>query len=157
MNCPSCGAPLHLTENDDSWRCLYCRRTYAPEAGDDGVRVLGEASPLKCPVCAQPLEHAALAGTRMLYCTHCRGILIGMNEFAGLIDALHAGRRGGVIQPPVDRTELQRHLDCPQCQRRMDTHIYEGPGNIVIDDCSRCYLDWLDKGELMKVVRAPDH
>jgi Zn-finger nucleic acid-binding protein len=27
----------------------------------------------------------------------------------------------------------------------------------VIDDCSRCELDWLDAGELMSIVRAPDH
>jgi Zn-finger nucleic acid-binding protein len=39
----------------------------------------------------------------------------------------------------------------------MDTHFYEGPGNIIIDDCSRCFLNWLDQGELMRVVHAPDH
>jgi len=39
----------------------------------------------------------------------------------------------------------------------MDTHFYAGPGNIVIDDCARCELNWLDAGELMVVARAPDH
>jgi Zn-finger nucleic acid-binding protein len=39
----------------------------------------------------------------------------------------------------------------------MDTHYYAGPGNIVIDDCGRCELNWLDAGELMTIVRAPDH
>jgi Zn-finger nucleic acid-binding protein len=39
----------------------------------------------------------------------------------------------------------------------MDTHYYAGPGNIVIDDCPSCELNWLDAGELMTIVRAPDH
>ena len=39
----------------------------------------------------------------------------------------------------------------------MDTHYYAGPGNIVIDDCASCELNWLDAGELMAIVRAPDH
>jgi Zn-finger nucleic acid-binding protein len=38
----------------------------------------------------------------------------------------------------------------------MDTHYYGGPGNVVIDDCSRCFLNWLDHGELMRIVEAPD-
>jgi Zn-finger nucleic acid-binding protein len=39
----------------------------------------------------------------------------------------------------------------------MDTHYYAGGGNVVIDDCSRCELNWLDAGELMSIVRAPGH
>jgi len=39
----------------------------------------------------------------------------------------------------------------------MDTHYYAGPGNVIIDDCSQCFLNWLDHGELMRVVRAPDY
>jgi Zn-finger nucleic acid-binding protein len=27
----------------------------------------------------------------------------------------------------------------------------------VIDDCASCELNWLDAGELMTIVRAPDH
>jgi Zn-finger nucleic acid-binding protein len=37
----------------------------------------------------------------------------------------------------------------------MDTHYYAGPGNIVIDDCSFCHLNWLDYGELQRITRAP--
>ncbi len=39
----------------------------------------------------------------------------------------------------------------------MDTHYYEGGGNVVIDDCSRCELNWLDSGELLIIGRAADH
>ena len=158
MTCPSCGAPLRLTENDDSLRCEYCRSVYTPQPNDDGVRVLGEASEQACPVCAVPLQQAALAGHRILYCTKCQGLLVPMNDFVALIEELRSTRpAAGSIQPAVDRKGLERRLNCPQCHRPMDTHFYEGPGNIVIDDCSRCFLNWLDKGELTKVVRAPDH
>jgi hypothetical protein len=33
----------------------------------------------------------------------------------------------------------------------MDTHPYGGPGNVIIDNCERCELNWLDYGELAKV------
>lgn len=81
-----------------------------------------------------------------------------MNDFMALIEELrstYAGR--GSVQPAADRRALDRHVNCPQCHQPMDTHFYEGPGNIVIDDCSRCFLNWLDQGELTRVVRAPDH
>jgi len=158
MNCASCGAPLQLTEDDASLTCPYCGSLYTPPSSEDGVRVLGETSKLACPVCTFPLEEAALAGHRVRYCTHCMGMLVPMGDFVDLIAELHARRGGaGTVQPPINRNELQRHLVCPQCHQPMDTHVYEGPGNIVIDDCSRCFLNWLDKGELTKVGRAPDH
>jgi hypothetical protein len=30
----------------------------------------------------------------------------------------------------------------------MDTHVYGGPGNVVVDNCPRCAVKWLDHGEL---------
>jgi Zn-finger nucleic acid-binding protein len=39
----------------------------------------------------------------------------------------------------------------------METHFYTGGGNVVIDDCERCELNWLDAGELVTIARAPDH
>ena len=158
MNCPSCGAPLHLTENEESFRCEYCGSLYTPPQNDDGVRVLGEESKLACPVCGIPLEQAALGTHRVLSCTKCQGMLVSMNDFVALIEELRAAHSGrGSVQPAVDRKVLERHIDCPQCHQGMDTHFYEGPGNIVIDDCSQCFLNWLDQGELMRVVHAPDH
>jgi Zn-finger nucleic acid-binding protein len=158
MTCPSCGALLHLSENEESFRCEYCRSVYTPQPNDDDVRVLGEKSPLACPICALALEQAALAGHRVLYCTKCRGMLVSMTDFVALILELRATHTGlGNVQPAADRKGFDRHLTCPQCHQPMDTHFYEGPGNIIIDDCSRCFLNWLDQGELMRVVRAPDH
>jgi Zn-finger nucleic acid-binding protein len=149
---------LRLTENEESSRCEYCGTVYTPPRNDDGVRLLGESSKLACPVCAIPLESAALAGHRILSCTKCLGMLVSMNVFVALIEELRAAQQGrGSVQPAADRKSLERCIDCPQCHQRMDTHFYEGPGNIVIDDCSRCFLNWLDQGEMTRVARAPDH
>ena len=158
MNCPTCGAPLDWVSGDDSLHCEYCQGVYVPEKNADGVRRLGASSPLTCPVCNVPLEQAVLAGRHILCCSRCQGMLVGMDDFVALIEELRADRGGGgSIQPAPDRKGLERRIACPQCRQPMDTHFYDGPGNVIIDDCSRCSLDWLDAGELMRVVRAPGH
>jgi len=150
---------MRVTENDTSVCCKYCRGVYTPPQNDEGVRLLGETSKLACPVCAVPLEQAALGEHRILSCTRCHGMLVPMDDFISLAEELRTGGRSGAgaIQPAPDRKGLERHINCPQCHQPMDTHFYEGPGNIIIDDCSRCRVNWLDQGELMRVVRAPNH
>ncbi len=158
MNCPSCGAPIHLADEATFAICEYCNATYVPEKNDEGVRVFDQPSELACPICRLPLLHATLARQRLLYCTHCRGSLIPMPVFVALIDTLRAERGGAAeIAPPPDPHHLDRATFCPQCGHRMDTHYYAGGGNVVIDDCSRCELNWLDAGELMAIAHAPDH
>jgi transposase-like protein len=44
MNCPSCGAPMRLKPDEDSYKCEYCRNVFLPERSDGGVRVLGDVS-----------------------------------------------------------------------------------------------------------------
>ena len=51
---------------------------------------------------------------------------------------------------------LDRSTKCPQCKQQMDTHLYGGPGNVIIDVCEACGLVWLDHGELERIVSAPD-
>jgi Zn-finger nucleic acid-binding protein len=155
MNCPSCGAPLRLEGDQEALTCDYCKSIYYPEANEEGVRVLGEAAEM-CPVCAIPLMHAIIARERIRYCKRCRGMLVPMGVFVALIEELKGGGpRHGVPHTPNPR-ELNRHIDCPQCHDHMDTHYYGGPGNVVIESCSKCYLNWLDHGELMRIVQAPD-
>jgi hypothetical protein len=38
----------------------------------------------------------------------------------------------------------------------MDAHFYAGPGHVIIDSCENCCLIWLDGGELMRIVQAPE-
>jgi Zn-finger nucleic acid-binding protein len=158
MNCPNCGAPMRLLDGRECLTCDYCKSEYLPEKNEDGVRVLDEPSELSCPVCAVPLVHAILATHQMLYCTRCRGSLMPGPVFVLALRDLraHRGDSEGIPHAP-DPKELLRRIQCPQCHRTMDTHYYAGPGNVVIDDCESCELNWLDAGELMAIVRAPDH
>lgn len=156
MNCPSCGAPMRLKADADSYTCDYCHSAYFPDADDEGVRVLGEASGELCPVCNLALVHAAIGGVRIRYCMYCHGMLIPMQVFETLIAELRSVATGTVEQPRAERRDLQRKAACPQCRARMDAHFYAGPGNVVIDSCESCALNWLDRGELRHIVRAPD-
>jgi hypothetical protein len=66
-------------------------------------------------------------------------MLIGMDLFVGLIQDLRASRdTPAATLPPPDRKDLQRRINCPHCGKVMDTHLYGGPGKVIIDDCERC-------------------
>ncbi len=157
MNCPSCGAPMHLKPDEDSYKCDYCHAVFLPERDDDGVRVLGEPTQQECSICSALLSNAAIAKIRILYCTQCHGMLIPMAVLQALVDELKSTASGGTIpQPPADAQDLDRKIICPQCHHCMDTHRYAGPGNVVVDACEDCGLIWLDRGELMHIVHAPD-
>ena len=158
MNCPSCGAAMRLETDRAYFLCDYCGSVYFPEANQDGVRILGEQASMPCPVCTSPLVHASIGDHRMIYCEHCRGMLISMDVFMAIVEDLRS-RHENVADsmPPPDPRDLDRRIRCPQCQQWMDTHPYYGPGNVIIDDCERCSLNWLDYGELNRIVRAPDH
>jgi Zn-finger nucleic acid-binding protein len=129
-----------------------------PAKNQDGVCILGEASGELCPVCKVPLMHASMLHQRFLFCTRCGGSLIPMLVFLALVRDLRARGSGVEENPhPPDPRELQRALRCPKCGAAMDTHYYEGGGNVVIDDCSHCELNWLDAGELQTIGRAGEH
>lgn len=156
MNCPSCGAATRLEPSKDCMICDYCKNVYLPEKVDDGVDVFPETSENTCPVCSVSLKHASLAKIRIQYCTKCHGMLIPMGVFLSLVEELRAGPPAWLVPPPPDPAELRRRLACPQCHKPMETHYYSGGGNVIIEDCERCELNWLDRGELMRIVRAPD-
>jgi LSD1 subclass zinc finger protein len=157
MNCPSCGAPMRLESGADSLTCAYCGNVVFPQKDDDGVRVLSEPGDELCPTCNLGLVAASFSGAHLQYCTRCRGMLIEMEVFADLVQTLRTDRDGGgVIPRPPDRSELQRRLTCPHCRQAMETHFYAGPGNVILSDCERCSLDWLDHAKLMRIAHAPD-
>lgn len=158
MNCPSCGAPMRLKSDMESMRCEYCQSVYLPDTNDDGVRVLDEPADEQCPLCNQPLVHATLAKTPILYCKKCGGMLVAMGALEDLIAELRASGQGSEAKPTAyDPDELRRTIQCPHCHRRMEAHLYAGPGNVVIDSCEECVLIWLDRGEAKRIASAGDH
>jgi Zn-finger nucleic acid-binding protein len=148
---------MRLKADQECFACDYCRSIDVPEINADGIRVLDEPAEQACPVCAVALVHAAASGHRMLYCKLCHGMLISMGIFAAVIEDLKSRRASSAYNAtPFDPRDLDRRLPCPQCGRQMDTHLYGGGGNVIIDDCENCDLNWLDYGELDRIVRAPD-
>jgi Zn-finger nucleic acid-binding protein len=139
--------------------CEYCTAFHFPgeEASvADGVQLLDESSELACPICGVSLVAAALEGNRVLHCRRCRGILVNNPTFADIVRLRRARHEGPSDRPPpLDAEALNRQVHCPACDGRMDVHPYYGPGNVVIDTCPRCFLVWLDHGELGVIERAP--
>jgi Zn-finger nucleic acid-binding protein len=149
MNCQNCGAGLEPVGNRPYFRCAYCETFHFPNELADGVALVGGAAPRTCPVCADPLARAAIDGHAVEYCCTCRGLLTANATFNQIVQAKRA-RNGGTAAPalPFDRAELQRRLKCPCCAKPMDAHPYHAGGNAVIDTCHRCYVVWLDAGEV---------
>jgi Zn-finger nucleic acid-binding protein len=141
---------MRLEEDKEFLRCEFCKNIVFPEKNDDGVRVLVELSELSCPGCAVPLVHAALEGWRMLYCSKCAACASSAADiFAGTDPGSSRAFRWRRGHPARARPQGPPAPDeLSECQRQMDTHTYyAGPGNVIIDDCETCHLNWLDYGE----------
>jgi Zn-finger nucleic acid-binding protein len=137
------------------FKCDYCHNVVVPDAGDDGVSVTTRSEGRTCPICALPLMQATIGRAPLLYCTKCDGMLVAMEQFETLIAASRALPGGPVPVQPANPADLQHRIACPQCRRSMEAHFYGGPGNVVIDSCENCSLNWLDHGELARIAHAP--
>ncbi len=62
MNCENCGGGLKPVGNRPYFRCPYCETFHFPQELADGVALVGGTAPQACPVCADPLAHAAIDG-----------------------------------------------------------------------------------------------
>jgi Zn-finger nucleic acid-binding protein len=148
---------MHLKEDAEFFDCQYCGNIFFPAPNEDGVRVFGETASESCPVCAIPLVRASIEKHRIRYCERCRGMLISMDELPAIALDLRSRRQvtADAVHPP-DWSDLERKRRCPQCGEVLDTHLYGGAGNVIIDACERCSLVWLDSSELDRIVRAAD-
>jgi Zn-finger nucleic acid-binding protein len=141
----------------ETFKCDYCKSVYVPGQDDEGVRLLGAGPGDECPVCSIPLMQASLAKISILSCTKCRGMLLPMETFQTLVEAVKAQQPGGTaVEPPADPAALRRTVACPHCHRPMEAHFYGGAGNVVIDSCEPCLLNWLDHGEISRIAHGPD-
>jgi Zn-finger nucleic acid-binding protein len=136
--------------------CDYCGAERELPWAVDKIALEGETkSP--CPVCRAPLSTSRIEGHHVLCCARCFGMLIDMSRFAAVIDAVRAGEsRTFQAALPRRQTPGDRVIPCPTCQQPMLSHLYGGPGNIVIDTCETCHVNWLDDGELRRAAMAPE-
>ena len=118
------------------------------------LETLGDSS-VACPQCKTTLADARIEGCAVRYCPACHGVLVQMQHFVTLSDAVRAREpRTGVALPRRQRPG-DRVLSCPICGQPMLSHLYAGPGNLVLDTCEQCLVNWLDPGELRRIARAP--
>jgi Zn-finger nucleic acid-binding protein len=146
---------MRLSRDQGLMLCDYCGSQKTPPTDEDGVVVLDPTSH-NCPVCTTPLADASIESHEVLYCTHCHGMLLGMEKFLPLLDVLREYRYWSrSSQAPRDFDD-GRALLCPLCKHQMDHHPYGGGGNLTVDSCEQCGVLWLDRGELGRIVAAPD-
>jgi Zn-finger nucleic acid-binding protein len=159
MNCPNCAAAMELVESRRYFVCRHCGTNHFPQTIEqDGIRIVGHpAGAPECPVCRDAMAHALLDDDHPVdFCTRCRGLLLPRTTFATVVNTRRAWASHVPAAPvPFDRRELHRELSCPRCGGRFDTYPHLGPGSVVIDNCTRCDLIWLDFGEMQQMVDAP--
>ena len=112
-------------------------------------------STLPCPLCTTPLSYARLDGFVLFLCQRCAGMLIPMDHFVHVIEAARLREDRTGVSLPRRQHPGDRVLTCPACSAPMLSHFYAGPGNLVIDSCEHCNVNWLDPGELRRIARAP--
>jgi Zn-finger nucleic acid-binding protein len=155
MTCENCGASMRLSRDQGLMICDYCGSQATPRTDEEGVLVMAPTTH-NCPLCAVPLADASIEGCELLYCTRCRGMLFNTEKILPLLEVLREHRYWSrSSQAPRDR-DAGRVLRCPLCALEMDKHPYGGGGNIDVDSCEPCSVLWLDRGELSRIVAAPD-
>lgn len=155
MTCENCGAPFPVDRTSSVLICGYCSSECLASGGEDGV-LLSRTTEFDCPTCASSLAEGTIEAQMLLYCGSCRGMLIEMGSFMGLIQALRSYRDRPAEALPPRGPDGRPPLACPRCSLEMSNHFYCGPGNVRIDTCETCAVNWLDKAELQRIVSAPD-
>jgi Zn-finger nucleic acid-binding protein len=142
---------------DPASGALLCRHCGTLEDSPTVVRHLERVGPSStaCPTCATPMADSRLEGHPLLFCERCHGMLVPMAHFVAVIEAARAHEERARVMLPRRQNPGDRVLACPLCGQPMLSHFYSGPGNLVIDTCERCHVNWLDPGELRRIARAP--
>jgi Zn-finger nucleic acid-binding protein len=155
-HCDNCGAPVRIDPASGLTVCDHCGSEQELPVAVEHLELLSETSSL-CPACSTPLSEGRLEGHPLLCCGCCFGMLIAMNRFVAIIEAVRAREaRSLTTAQPRRQNPGERQLACPTCKQPMVGHLYGGPGNVVIDTCERCLVNWLEPGELRRIAVAPD-
>jgi len=145
---------MQADRDDGVLACRHCGSSEELSVIARQVEIVGESSRL-CPTCRTRLADGRFDGLPLLLCQRCQGMLIQMEHFVSVIDAARAHEDPSGTIPPRRQSPGDRAIDCPVCAHAMLSHFYGGPGNLVIDTCEPCHLNWLDPGELRRIAKAP--
>lgn len=153
-NCPSCGAPFQIDPASGLLICGHCGTEQQPSVLIEPIERTADVD-AACPACGTALSSGRLAGFDLLSCARCGGVLVAMSRFVEIIGAMRAAEPGfGPVVLPRQQRPDERRLPCPQCRQPMLSHVYGGAGNVVIETCERCHVNWLDAGEIRRIARA---
>lgn len=159
MNCHCCGGPVSQAAGRSHAVCEFCGtrvRLETTGASTDRIVFLAGDSDHHCPDCHCSLQNCSVDGITASACSNCYGILFQRESLQRAVTERRANYKGADTTPgPVDASALNASRNCPSCSSEMQTHVYYGPGNSVIDSCERCALIWLDAGELTEIEQAP--
>lgn len=160
MNCGTCSSVMLPVYGQSHHHCYSCNTYSFPASINETVEAIaptGKKTDFQCPRCAIALEVGTLAGkAQVCFCENCRGYVIDNDTFGDVAQALRANYTGADDKPtPIDPNQLEVSQNCPACFGKMEAHPYYGPGSVVIDSCSHCKLNWMDHGELGRIIRAP--
>jgi Zn-finger nucleic acid-binding protein len=146
---------MRLDPDRRLFTCGHCGNQEEAPATAAYLTLLTETS-WNCPLCSTRLSTGQLEGYSLFCCPRCFGLLISMRHFTDVIAAARAHESRSRTALPRQQSPSDRSIACPSCGYSMDGHFYAGPGNVVIDSCERCELNWLDASELRRIAIAPD-
>jgi Zn-finger nucleic acid-binding protein len=154
-SCRQCGAPREFDRSRFLFVCHHCG---AEELAPEGQRLftLGSQTGLGCPICEGAIHDAYVAGYPAQVCAACFGSLLRMDLLVDISNAVRL-TKGPPLEtlPPRTQQPDDRTIRCPLGTHQMISHVYGGPGNVVVDTCEVCRVLWLDPGELLRIALAP--
>jgi heat shock protein HtpX len=115
----------------------------------------------RCPRCHQALIVSDYEGVYVLRCTFCRGTLVRNDRLPRILAREEKGfspeqqkwanhwESKARIRPKIPGPDVDPHLHCPKCQKKMFRKFFSYAYFIVIDQCYRCKWTWFDSEELM--------
>jgi Zn-finger nucleic acid-binding protein len=155
-SCTNCGAPREYDRPRLVFTCRHCGAEEPMPVNLQAFDLL-DTSRLQCPFCKKAMVDAMAGGHPLHVCMGCHGALVPMPSFIAVVALVRFFEGEPLDVLPARKQEPgDRLLICPSCSDVMKSHHYGGPGNVVMDTCTHCQLNWLDAGELRRIALAPD-
>ncbi len=111
-----------------------------------------EPSPRHCPRCGGSLAYDYLEETRIERCAVCGGTTLDRDRIRKI--RLRRSRKPAPDPSPAVSTEdaARPDLTCPRCRVTTARKFFSCERPIMIDECPRCRLIYLDPGELETLI-----
>ena len=107
---------------------------------------------MECPVCKEPMLAIEYEEIEVDYCDTCCGIWLDEGE----LDLLFGDRtmtHGFLTSGDPAAAKDEEPRPCPICDDAMDKAVTGGPEPVVYDYCANGHGLWLDRGELLSVLK----